>query len=718
MDGIRDVYPFLLAKRKQAVIAYSLDCSNKRGNELRGKGPLPQDKQQRRELLKVLIGRCNQREPVDVPEWCEEPTAKIEPGWWLRSDIIWSKCLSGGTVVYTRTLKGEMPATIKDIVRLDPKTVCLWDGEKWNQVSEGGAVPRGKNGGLEIEFRSGVRVGCTDTHKWPTQQGEVEAKNLQVGDIVTWVSLPQPQEPVRPASLDDQDVGWFIGLYLAEGSQSDGTLQFAGRVDEYARHDRLRRIATAFHGTCAVHQTSAQGSTANVNGPMLVALVNTYISGRTAHNKHLHPRCWSRNNDFLRALLEGYLSGDGHRRSNGSWRLGFTRNDQLATDIRTLAARLGASLRLRRCMVVNTGTGKRHKCWRGDIVMNPSDRRSPDGEVVAVRKSRARGFWNVSLTSAPHTFALASGICTKNSNPMPESVTDRPTKSHEYLFLLTKAERYFYDAEAIKEPAGPFHAGGNGNAMDSPHTPDPKKKQDALGKNTYTGFNARWAKKPAVGRNKRTVWTIATQPYKEAHFATFPEAMVTPPILAGTSERGCCPECGAPWERVTKQPAIPREAYLPRPKPQPGNDSPTSALQLLSSRRWMVPPREELGWRPTCAHYPRTSEWTEIPRREKNEPDDAAERGIAPILTLRMDLLASWAPMASIPCVVADPFAGSGTTGSVAVALGRRFIGVELNPSYIAMAKRRIEKGPKPTTRPSKKRPKQDAQQISLGVGT
>src|SRR5436190_10496729 len=132
----------------------------------------------------------------------------------------------------------------------------------------------------------------------------------------------------------------------------------------------------------------------------------------------------------------------------------------------------------------------------------------------------------------------------RKPNPMPESTRDRPTKSHEYLFLLTKSARYFYDAEAIKErgiiPEGTLGAKGS---------------EERFGMN---GVNARPPEYKVYDgtRNQRSVWTVATAPYPEAHFATYPPDLIKPCILAGTSARGCCAKCGAPWERITEKVAI------------------------------------------------------------------------------------------------------------------------------------------------------------------
>lgn len=145
---------------------------------------------------------------------------------------------------------------------------------------------------------------------------------------------------------------------------------------------------------------------------------------------------------------------------------------------------------------------------------------------------------------------LRSDIIWHKPNPMPESVTDRPTKAHEYLFLLSRSERYFYDSEAIKETG--TYAGPNGQQK-SPHAQgfgrrtkdqeaDRQDKQRGHGRR-HAGFNDRWDAKErseqcSVMRNKRDVWTIATHPFPDAHFAVMPTALVEPCVLAG------CPAAG------------------------------------------------------------------------------------------------------------------------------------------------------------------------------
>lgn len=446
-------------------------------------------------------------------------------GWYLRSDIIW--CLSGGAQVYARTQKGDMPMSVKDLVRLDPATVKLWNGEKWTQALGWSESPGPRDGALEIELRSGERIGCTPGHKWPTQRGNVRTDELIPGDVIATTWLPEPESPIKADALDE-DVAWFCGLYLAEGSMSGDTVQIAGHVNQSEhRLIRLRRMADRFHGTARVH---TNGNTASIcmDGPIVASIVRAYIHGDSAKNKGIKSRTWQRSNGWLLQLLMGYLAGDGHEDvANWRWRLGFTRNDRLADDLRTLAARVGASIRLSPSTV--TGFGKEWPAYRGDIRLEPSTHWNArqNGEVVAVRPGRGRKFWDIGVEDEPHLFALASGVLTHNSkpNPMPESVTDRPTKSHEYVFLMSRNERYFFDADAVKEPnAWPDHNRfGNKNAA--------ARRVKVLTGNMRPDASEHTDR---IGRNIRTVWTIATQPTPMAHFATFPEALVERCIAAGS----------------------------------------------------------------------------------------------------------------------------------------------------------------------------------------
>jgi len=138
--------------------------------------------------------------------------------------------------------------------------------------------------------------------------------------------------------------------------------------------------------------------------------------------------------------------------------------------------------------------------------------------------------WRVAFALQADGWYLRQDIIWHKPNPMPESVTDRCTKSHEYIFMLSKSPKYYYDHEAVKEPAVSTHSSGNGFKRDARES---YKNADGSSR----GNESQWSD---VGgkRNRRSVWTVPTKPYKGAHFATFPPALIEPCILAGCPEGG------------------------------------------------------------------------------------------------------------------------------------------------------------------------------------
>jgi DNA modification methylase len=197
-------------------------------------------------------------------------------------------------------------------------------------------------------------------------------------------------------------------------------------------------------------------------------------------------------------------------------------------------ANCGACLSVLRSSSRDASLCARRLVYNGGIVQTPlsSADRNEGKELSSLAHlySAIRDYKSKDLVNMPFWLAealrldgwyLRSDIIWHKPNPMPESVTDRPTKAHEYIFLLSKQERYFYDAEAIKEPADPA------NHRDRPTS----RRSSPPGSSLDTGFlNGQYYN----WRNKRSVWTVATQPYAEAHFATFPEDLIRPCILAGS----------------------------------------------------------------------------------------------------------------------------------------------------------------------------------------
>ncbi len=184
------------------------------------------------------------------------------------------------------------------------------------------------------------------------------------------------------------------------------------------------------------------------------------------------------------------------------------------------------------------GTNGKETGRRAERMFANSYRKMPDGLKA---KDLCGIPWRVAFALQAEGWYLRSDIIWSKPNPMPESVTDRPTKAHEYIFLLTKSERYYFDAAAISEIAvetvGTLRFGrANADA----------RNMGRIGSGNEVKASADQPDRPTA-RNKRSVWHIATQPYPDAHFATYPEALIEPCILAGSKEGDTVldPFCGS-----------------------------------------------------------------------------------------------------------------------------------------------------------------------------
>jgi DNA modification methylase len=255
------------------------------------------------------------------------------------------------------------------------------------------------------------------------------------------------------------------------------------------------------------------------------------------------------------------------------------------------------------------------------------------------KAGKSNGLKPKDLMMVPARFALAaqadgwwlrSDIIAAKIAPMPESVQDRFTRSHEHIFMLTKRAKYFFDAEAIKETAK-----NEGKVVQLGAKSFSKGQANGAGI-APSGNGAADTYTVPAGRNCRDVIEWRPAPFSGSHFAVFPEAIPEKLIRAATSERGACPHCGAPWRRVV-------EKIMP-PLRKTESAGPYNGHGLLGGNRFDDPiVVNTTGFEPSCACA-------------QHEP---------------------------VPCVVLDPFSGSGTTCKVAVRLGRRALGVDIAAEYL-----------------------------------
>jgi len=289
-------------------------------------------------------------------------------------------------------------------------------------------------------------------------------------------------------------------------------------------------------------------------------------------------------------------------------------------------------------------------CGKQDYIYNHGGGKASAGmdlASVGLKPKDTIGIpWMLAFALRADGWHLRSPIIWAKPNPMPESVTDRPTKSYEHVFLLSKSERYFYDADAVRESAG-VYAGAAGTFKRE----NSKRAVAIPGQTHGTHRPGRRNTEQTGSRNLRDVWTIPTEPYPGAHFATFPRALVRPMVKAGCPEKTCA-TCGAPWKRMVEKSRTFESGSGRSGSPPVGKHGRDlqGGGETLDIRRGPVVHVRTLGFTPTCS-----------------------------------------CPAADpVPSILLDPFVGSGTTCIVAWELGRRSIGFEASAAYSALARNRV----------------------------
>lgn len=324
-------------------------------------------------------------------------------------------------------------------------------------------------------------------------------------------------------------------------------------------------------------------------------------------------------------------------------------------------------------------------CWvnLGDSYIShassPSGRDDPQLPAVwatredSHRTTKAPGLKPKDLCGVPWrvAFALqADGWYWRSCLPwlkrsaMPESCQDRPTTAIEYFFLFTKSVQYFFDMDAVRMQAAPAtlerdkysrvleNDGPQSVRHDHETTVNPAGRSFRNSDLFYQSLDAPFGM--IASEEGPLALDVTPESFPEAHFATFGQKLIEPLILAGTSEHGCCPKCGAPWERLVERETLREHA--------PTREMSKTPLNVVRAGwRKGGPASETTGWRPTC----------------KQDCRQINSDGY-------------YGQPEPVPCTVLDPFAGSGTVGQVAKRLNRNAILIEAKEEYCEMARARV----------------------------
>jgi len=313
------------------------------------------------------------------------------------------------------------------------------------------------------------------------------------------------------------------------------------------------------------------------------------------------------------------------------------------------------------------GTGK-HLEYMGEAIVARQKPMPPTGlkpkDLVGIP-------WRVAFALQADGWYLRATAPWVKRSPMPESVEDRPASAVEYWFLFSKSAEYFYDKYAVLKPFADARMGRDGSKQESERDGvrprgDGFTKPNNIDPSANGGRNRRnadwWFESVGMLTDDDGMplgFDFTNTGFGGKHFATYPPKMCEPCILASTSEKGCCPQCGAGWRRlVTKgrQPTRPGT----NSKVNRASDDPESPYHdqrgIICGNRdpqRHVTTTATVGWRPSCE-------------------------------------CAAGVPLTPQPCVVYDPFNGAASTAIAALTLGRAYVGCDVNPEYIAMSQERL----------------------------
>lgn len=435
-------------------------------------------------------------------------------GYWILNDIVWIKCLTGDTELYALINGHPIVSTLKDLVRIDlsKNNIQLpsYDDKgcfTWVDLLQWQVNP--KSNGLRIELEDGAWVECTPQHQFPVAKNgltlTLQADELKAGDELLQLSHFKIPRIITSAGID-QAVGEFVGWYLAEGSMlAEGKgIQLSLSREEQAEAENLIQLIEEKFGITGRMHIYNNSLMLVFPGHFMVELIKRFVRGDGAKNKRLAREAFYHGEAFLKGILEGYLKGDGHHdEKNQRWRLGLTRNKGLVTDLGVICKILGYRLRFQDGFVPykDAKTG----IIRGEIRLNEDGlfdyvtldtlglptrrfftnqqaysvsqirqryklitRKNPVGtmtelgqqvlngdlrpvKIKAIIPANQKVYYDLAV-NGNHLFALANGLLTHNSNPMPNFRGVRFTNAHETLIWAQRERgvRYTFNHQAMK----------------------------------------------------------------------------------------------------------------------------------------------------------------------------------------------------------------------------------------------------------------------------
>jgi ribosomal protein L37AE/L43A len=353
----------------------------------------------------------------------EQTSGKVEHDnpadfWNTVRKMAFKRCLGSTTSVFVKTSNGILRTNLSGAYKLfhvgNGLEIATEKG--WSKITgmirESGKICR------VITLNDGSVIYATNEHRFPIASGVLKnTENLKVGDSLKRSSM----QSLFHAAGANYEVGWIVGLFLAEGNLAKSAARFTLSADEV---DYAKRVC-AFAETlgCSSRFYIQEGTNAlrlSVGGEAFRGLIEQFVNGQTCYNKHLSMWAWRQNGQFLRGVLTGYLNGDGRLikaegRPQAKWVLRFTgRNETLALDIRALCGVFGFRHKIERKTA--TCNGKKFPAFFGWVAFDSPSYNGCDLEkIVSIKEKNAMVVYDLEVDSPDHLFCLANGIISHNS---------------------------------------------------------------------------------------------------------------------------------------------------------------------------------------------------------------------------------------------------------------------------------------------------------------